>query len=72
MEAENGRLRRTVIRQTSDTNEARSTCDCHDMALVVTKHIWQERFGGIPVAEHIYIEDLPEIHVGCGENGVRS
>lgn len=38
------------------------------MALVVSEHVWQESFGGVPVAEDVYIEDLSEVRVGCGED----
>jgi len=40
------------------------------MALVVSEHVWQESFGGVPVAEDVYIEDLSEVRVGRSEDGV--
>jgi hypothetical protein len=40
------------------------------MALVMAKHVWQESFRGVPVAEDVYIENLSEIRVGCGKDGM--
>ena len=70
VEAQNSRLRRCIICQASDAYEACSACDRHDMALIMPEHVWQESLGGVPVAEDVYVEDLSEVRVGCGEDGM--
>jgi hypothetical protein len=71
MEAQDRCLACCVVRQPSYTEEARHTRNSHDMALILAKHVRPKCLRGVPVAEHIDIEDLLEILIGGIENRVR-
>jgi hypothetical protein len=70
MEAQNCGLACRVVCHPSYAKETRATRNSHNMTLVFAQHVRQESFGGVPVAEHIDIEDLPEIVVGSREDCV--
>lgn len=72
MERENSSLACRVVCETSNPDKTCCTGNGHNVAFVLLQHIRQERLNSIPIAQHIYIENLPKKVVVGAQYSMRS